>query len=587
MHSKRMGLRWFGFPSFAALLAACSGGDLSSPEGNDGGSSGDTTSVVAGSGGAAPAPAAGATSSGATSSGATSSGATTSGATSGSAASSSAASGSGGGATTGSTGAGGIDPDTITAPEGKIPNMPMPANKINLPRNNWRDGLVSPTLEAGHHQNQPIVINGYVQGAGNAEIVFYDIADPSAPKMLSRIQSPGFDPKAGPNGVGEAESHQTSVARYGNKFYQVTTAGKGVDIWDVTDARAPRHVKLVELQGIKYGDFTDAVWGMYWQGSVVYIGGTNTGLHILDAADPEDVRFVKKIPTSQFGGVSAGPLWAVGNTLVITTPKDNGGIATMDISDPMNPVALDFITPSKSYICGLYGKHVFVQSPLRAWDVLTDPTDIGSANSPLATLPDSAFRAKGYPAGSEYMSFSDGYMFLGHLRPDAGVSKIDVRDIHRMSIENRIWGRLEFTNGDDQFSISVGSLLVLADDELPYRGMVIAAHSTEPDTTPPAVDTVLPKNGATGLSRKSRIGLSLTDNVELATVHPGSFIVRPVGGQPVKGSFGLYMGIVNFDPDEDLMPNTTYEVVLPKDGVKDLVGNGIAAEFKSTFTTGP
>ncbi|WP_437743141.1 Ig-like domain-containing protein [Sorangium sp. So ce302] len=577
MRSTRMGLRWLGFPSLAAVLAACSGGDLNSPEGNDGGSSGDTTSVVVGSGGAAPTPAAGATSSGATSSGATSSSATSSGATSGS----------GGAATTGSGGAGGIDPDTITAPEGKIPNMPMPANKINLPRNSWRDGLVSPTLEAGHHQNQPIVINGYVQGAGNAEIVFYDIADPANPKMLSRIQSPGFDPRGGPKGVGEAESHQTSLGRYGDKFYQVTTSGTGVDIWDVTDARAPRHVRLVKLDGINYGDFTDSVWGMYWQGSVIYVGGTNTGLHILDAADPEDVKFVKKIPISQFGGVSAGPLWAVGNTLVITTPKDNGGIATMDISDPMNPVALDFITPSKSYICGLYGKHIYVQSPLRVWDVLTDPTDIGSANSPIATLPDSAFRAMGYPAGSEYMSFSDGTLFLGHLRPDAGVSKIDVRDIHKMSIKSRVWGRLEFTNGDDQFSIPVGSLLVLADDELPYRGMVIAAHSTEPDTTPPAVDTVLPKNGATGLSRKSRIGLSLTDNVEIATVHNGSFIVRPMGGQPLKGSFGLYMGIVSFDPDEDLMPNTTYEIVLPKDGMKDLVGNGIAAEFKSTFTTGP
>ncbi|WP_437716853.1 Ig-like domain-containing protein [Sorangium sp. So ce448] len=565
-------MRWVGFPSFAALLAACSGGaELGpTPEDNDGGSSGVTTSVVTGSGGGAPMPVTGATSGNSSSS-----------------SSSSSTSGSGGGATTGSGGSEPIGSEMITAPEGKIPNMPMPANKVNLPRNSWRDGLVSPTLEAGHHQNQPIVINGYVQGAGNAEIVFYDIADPTNPKMLSRIQSPGFDPRGGPKGVGEAESHQTSLGRYGDKFYQVTTSGTGVDIWDVTDARAPRHVRLVKLDGINYGDFTDSVWGMYWQGSVIYVGGTNTGLHILDAADPEDVKFVKKIPISQFGGVSAGPLWAVGNTLVITTPKDNGGIATMDISDPMNPVALDFITPSKSYICGLYGKHIYVQSPLRVWDVLTDPTDIGSANSPIATLPDSAFRAKGYPAGSEYMSFSDGTLFLGHLRPDAGVSKIDVSDIHKMSIESRVWGRLEFTNGDDQFSIPVGSLLVLADDELPYRGMVIAAHSTEPDTTPPAVDTVLPKNGATGLSKKSRIGLSLTDNVEIATVHHGSFIVRPMGGQPLKGSFGLYMGIVSFDPDEDLMPNTTYEIVLPKDGMKDLVGNGMAAEFKSTFTTGP
>jgi hypothetical protein len=117
--------------------------------------------------------------------------------------------------------------------------------------------------------------------------------------------------------------------------------------------------------------------------------------------------------------------------------------------------------------------------------------------------------------------------------------------------------------------------------------MVIAAHSTTGDTTPPAVDTVVPNDGETGLAKTSRIGFSFTDNLEITTVHPGSVIVRPMGGEPLKGTFGLYMGILNFDPDEDLLPNTTYEVVLPAGGVKDLVGNGIAAEFKSTFTTGP
>jgi hypothetical protein len=497
----------------------------------------------------------------------------------------------------GSGGSGGGSSDMITAPEGKIPNMGMSPDMLNLPYDSkanqsaadapWRKGMVSGTLQEGHHQNQPIVINGYVQGAGNAEIVFYDVSNPKDPQQLSWLLSPGFDPKGGPKGVGEAESHQTALARYGNKFYQVTTAGTGVDIWDVSDARAPRHVSLVPLDKVNYGDFTESVWGMSWQGTTIYIGGTNTGLHILDATDPEHVKFVKMLPTSEFGGVSAGPLWAVGNTLVITTPKDLGGIATMDISDPLNPQALDYILPTKSYICGLYGHNIFVQSPLRTWDVLSDPTDIGDAAKPDATLPDAAFTAKGYKPNSEYMSFSDGYLFLGHLRPEAGVSKIKLNNLTDMAIESRIWGRLEFTNGDDQFSIKIGSMLVLADDELPYRGMILAAHSTEGDTVPPAVDTVLPKNGATGLAKTSRIGLSFTDNLEIATVNPASVIVRPVGGEPLKGVYGLYMGILNFDPDEDLMPNTTYEIVLPQGGVKDFVGNGIAAEFKSTFTTGP
>lgn len=575
---KTIGLHWLGLASLAALVAACSDAPPL-PLSNTGGSSAGTNATPTAGGGMTSTP------QGGSSSGSPGMAGTPSAGTTGT-----PVAGSGGSGLGGDTGA------MITAPEGKIPNVGMPAETVNLPRTGsddsptapWRAGIISRTLEAGHHQNQPIVVNGYVQGAGNAELVFYDVSNPKDPQMLSRKQSPSFDDNAGEKGEGEAESHQTSLARYGNKFYQVTTAGTGVDIWDVTNAKDIRHVSLVPLKDINYGDFTFAVWGMYWQGTTIYVGGTNTGLHILDATDPEDVKVVDQIPTDDFGDVSAGPLWAVGNTLVITTPKDSGGIATMDIRDPRKPVSTgSYINTTKSYICGLYGKHVFMQEPLRVWDVLTDHFNIGTANAPIATLPNSAFTAKGYAAASEYMSFSDGYLFLGHLRPDAGISKIKLNNLTDMSIESRIWGRLEFEAGDDQFSIKIGSMLVLADDENPYRGMVLAAHSTEPDNVPPAVDTVLPKDGATGLAKTSRVGLSFTDNLEIATVHPASVIVRPMGGQPLKGTFGLYMGILNFDPDEDLLPNTTYEVVLPKDGVKDLVGNGIAAEFKSTFTTAP
>jgi hypothetical protein len=68
-------------------------------------------------------------------------------------------------------------------------------------------------------------------------------------------------------------------------------------------------------------------------------------------------------------------------------------------------------------------------------------------------------------------------------------------------------------------------------------------------------------------------------------VSAASFIVRPVGGQPLAGKYGLRMSVVNFDPDEDLMPGTTYEVILPKGGIADLAGNTIATELKSTFST--
>jgi hypothetical protein len=125
----------------------------------------------------------------------------------------------------------------------------------------------------------------------------------------------------------------------------------------------------------------------------------------------------------------------------------------------------------------------------------------------------------------------------------------------------------------------------MTDDQSPYKGWVIGVHQTAPDTTPPVVDTVIPNDKATAASTKSRIGITFSDNIELATVNAASFIVRPVGGQPLAGKYGVRMSVLNFDPDEDLEPATTYEVVLPKGGIADLVGNTLAAEWKSTFTT--
>jgi hypothetical protein len=84
---------------------------------------------------------------------------------------------------------------------------------------------------------------------------------------------------------------------------------------------------------------------------------------------------------------------------------------------------------------------------------------------------------------------------------------------------------------------------------------------------------------------KSRIGISFTDNIELATVNQASLIVRPMGGQPISGTWGETYTVVNFSPNEPLQPKTTYEVILSAGGITDLVGNPIAQEFRSTFTT--
>jgi hypothetical protein len=428
-------------------------------------------------------------------------------------------------------------------------------------------------MQNGHQINQSSVANGYLVVGGNEEFWIYDVSNPAQPRQVSAFTTPN---RTG----GEAETHSISYARYGDNLYVVTIGGRGIDTWDLTNPMMPRHLQQLRINGVNYGDYTEAIWGVSWQGQYIYVGATNNGIKVVNAADPRAMTVVAEVPTSQYGGVSAGALDAIGNVLVVTTPKESGGVATLDISNPTTPTRLASLTTDTAYIGAFYRRHVYLIG-VRAWDVLTNPRSIGSGSSPYASFS---------TEGSEYMAFSDDHMFIGHLRAEIGgtpgASKFNVADPRSATRVNRIWGRQNLGNlNDDQFVFPFGNLVVIGDDQSPFPGWFIAVHQAEPDTKPPVVDTVIPNNASTANSTKSRIGITFSDNIELATVNSASFVVRPVGGQPLVGKYGLRNGVVNFDPDEDLQPGTTYEVVLPAGGLADLVGNRLTTEWKSTFTT--
>jgi hypothetical protein len=480
------------------------------------------------------------------------------------------------GADGGAAGAGGASvPPTFQHAEGTIQNSAQPASATNLKKSDWQKGLVSPSLLGGTHLNQPVAFNGYLLVAGNEEFFFYDVSNAASPKQLSKFSTPNR--RAG----GEAESHTASFARAGDTFYLATLGGTGIDTWDVTDVKAPKHLAQLKISGVNYGDYTEAVWGVSWQGQYIYVGATNNGIKVVDATDPVNLKIVAEVSTSSYGGVSAGPVDAVGNVLVVMTPKESAGVATLDISDPTKPTRLASLTSNTiSYITQFHRHYAVMLGPVRVWDVLTNPKNIGSGSSPLATFNNEY---------AEYSAFQDDYLFIGHARQEIGnspgASKISFSDPKSMKVVNRIWGRMDTTWNDDQFVLPVANFVVLTDDQSPYKGWVLAVHQADPDKTPPVVDTVIPGNASTGASTKSRVGVTFSDNIDLATVNAASFIVRPMGGDPLPGRYGARMGVVNFDPDIDLQPGTTYEVMLPQGGIADYVGNTLAVEWKSTFTT--
>ena len=112
------------------------------------------------------------------------------------------------------------------------------------------------------------------------------------------------------------------------------------------------------------------------------------------------------------------------------------------------------------------------------------------------------------------------------------------------------------------------------------------AHQTAPDQAGPAVNMVNPRDGSLAQAATSRVGLTFSDQIDIRSLHAGTFIVRPMGGGALPGRYSTSNQIANFAPDQPLQPGIVYEVVLPAGGIRDFAGNPIAKDYVSRFSTG-
>lgn len=433
---------------------------------------------------------------------------------------------------------------------------------------------------SNRHMNQPSIFNGYAILAGNGAHEVWDISNPYAPTFKAEMISPYYDPER------EAESHQITYGRdFEGNYYFATTSGRGIDIWDVTNTVNPKLAAEITLPEIEYGDLARSIWGLSWQGNYLYAGATKNGIYVIDVSSPSSPRLETTMESDQIGWNYAGPVFALGDLLVVTTPKSSAGIATVDVSDPRNPKLMDSIRElERSYIGGFYGTHAFLINPLRIYDVTSDPYNISKVNSFEIPV-------------SEYVSFANDYLFLGGLREDSwrgggegthGIYKFDIRDLNNLQLIERIPGR--DPRWDDQFSCPVGNLVLMADDEFidnQYVGAVIAVHETTPDLTPPNVKAFYPANQTTSLSTSGQVAVSFSEWIEFKSVDPSTFILRPVNGSPLRGTWGCTYSVLTFSPDSPLEAAAEYEIVLPAGGITDLVGNPLALTYTSKFTTPP
>ena len=105
-----------------------------------------------------------------------------------------------------------------------------------------------------------------------------------------------------------------------------------------------------------------------------------------------------------------------------------------------------------------------------------------------------------------------------------------------------------------------------------------------PDTTPPAMTSTIPANGAVGIPINQKISATFSETMDPLTINTASFTLMQ-GTTPVVDAL-TYAGVTaTFTPLTSLAPNTTYTATITT-GAKDLAGNTLANSYIWTFTTG-
>ena len=409
------------------------------------------------------------------------------------------------------------------------------------------------------------VLNGYLLvpyardgGKVGGGLSVYDLTNPRSPALVTRVDEPIL-----------REAHGFAFSSsYG--VFQTTT---GIEFWDFSDVTHPVVRSRLAIDGITEDDYDLGAWWTFWQAPYVFVAGSGNGLYVVDAHDIARPRVVKRIDPTAIGNFRVGQVFAFGNLMVIAS-NDQQGLATLDISDPVNPTLIASTQKNIDvYSSTLIGYRILgagKNGALHVYDV-SDPRRIAFVrSSPVAT-------------GSEkggYVSFQDGFAHVGF---SSEYVKIDIRDDAAYTIVGT--GSSHLDGRDEDFGSVIGNLVFMGDDH--GVGSALLPHQSEPDTLGPSVVAVSPNDVAVNQRSSTRVGVAFSDSIDPTSLTGATFIVRPVGGPRLPGTYSAQFGLANFAPAEPFAAATTYEVIIPAGGVKDYVGNGVPREFRTRFSTGP
>ena len=407
---------------------------------------------------------------------------------------------------------------------------------------------------AGMHKGYLIIAGG---GIGNEPraLTFWDIADPTAPTLFSSTP--------------DNTIFKTHAMGFSDNL--MTVRAEGGVLYDITNPAAPQRRGTM-------GGAASSLW-TYYAAPYIYKGGEGYGgasgwVTILDASNPDNIVVASEINMPALVGFRCGSTHILGNILVVSASQTNG-VVTFDISDPLNPVLLDVlrIPGDNTYTSLLNGNRLYSggqEGGLHVYD-LTDPSNIVHLGNVLSG---------GTP---RYPMLQDEFIHLGNLGNDT-YQKIDINRMQLVASAPLPGG----PQSDPEFALPMGNLVFVGNSvlDIALPGGYLLAHDTQPDTQGMVVSAVRPIDGETQVASTSMIGIALSDQIDPRTVNSSTFTVRPVGGSAIDGTYTTQTGTINFVPDQPLLANTSYEVVVSANGIEDLAGNGMAVASLTRFTTG-
>jgi hypothetical protein len=374
------------------------------------------------------------------------------------------------------------------------------------------------------------------------KVSWYDFSNPRNPTLLFQ---------------GAGANNKPHVIAFFRDRMMDGYQGKSFHIWDF----------LNKTIANTYSGSVDPVWYMC-QFPYVYRprNGYGTGGNLMEIADMTSGNGTQ-LALFDLGTVlsfAVGSSHAVGNLLICSASQAKG-VAVFDISDPANPKLLSqLVTGNPVYTSMVHSNRIYqceTTSGIRVYD-FSDPYDV----KVVGFVP--------VPNNPRYIILRDG---KGYCCP--GAAKLVVFDATTLVIQQTYT-----MGGIADFAQVIGNMVVTGGHEQAQRCSIIPIQQA-PDTNGPIVQFASPANGAQGQALSSRIGFVMSDHIDVTSMTSNTFIVRPVGGTAVAGTYSTQLGMINFAPSQPLAPATTYEVVLPTGGIRDVVGNPLAQTFSLLFTT--